>query len=78
MTRKQYTKKMRQLQHNIRVYGKAHGMGPYKSADRVAVPHWGVIITAGKHEGERLTSYAQAWDMVKDCLKGTNLLQGIE
>ncbi len=78
MTRKQYNKKMRQLQRNLFLFGKANGMGPYKSADRVAPPHWGTIIPTGKHAGERLTSYAQAWDMVSDCLKGSDLLQGIE
>lgn len=78
MTKKQYIKKTRQLQRNIARYAKATGGRPVRTADRVRVPNFGTRITAGKHEGEILRSYAQCWDMMREALRGTELLAGIQ
>lgn len=77
MTRKQYRKKARQLQRNIARYAKKTGGRKVTTADRVSIPIWGTVIGAGKHEGEVLRSYEQCWDMMRDALKGTDLLAGI-
>lgn len=78
MTKKQYAKKVRQLQRNIARYAKETGGRKVTTADRVNTPIWGTVIGAGKYEGETLRSYKQAWDMMRDALKGTDLLAGIE
>lgn len=77
MTRKQYVKKVRQLQRNIAAYGKKTNGKKLASADRVNIPNWGYVIPAGSHAGEVLRTYQQSWDMVSECLKGTDLLNGI-
>ena len=66
-----------QLQRNLDAYAKANGLKTSKCADRVCTPNWGFEITIGKHAGEKLTSYAQCWDMFCECLKGTDALKGI-
>lgn len=78
MTRKQYKKKVRQLQRNIARYAKETGGRRIARADRVNTPIWGTVITAGKYAGQTLRSYKQAWEMMSDALRGTNLLAGIE
>ena len=77
MTRKQYEKKVRQLQRNIARYAKETGGRKITRADRVNIPMFGTTITAGKYAGQTLRSYAQAWDMMHDALKGSTLLDGI-
>ena len=77
MTKKQYAKKVRQLQRNIARYAKETGGRKVTTADRVRVPNFGAVIGAGKYEGQTLRSYKQAWDMMADALKGTDLLVGI-
>lgn len=77
MTRKQYEKKVRQLQRNIARYAKETGGRRITRADRVNTPNFGTVIQAGKYEGQTLRSYAQAWDMMSEALKGTTLLDGI-
>ena len=77
MTRKQYAKKVRQLQRNIARYAKETGGQRIQTADRVRVPIWGSVIGVGKYEGQILRSYQQAWDMMADALRGTDLLNGI-
>lgn len=78
MTRKQYRKKMRQVQRNLARLSKETGGRKFTTADRVQIPLWGSVIVAGKHEGEVLRSYEQAWSMIADALKGTPALAGIE
>ena len=77
MTRKQYEKKVRQLQRNIARYAKATGGRRITGADRVNVPTWGTVVVVGKHAGETLRSYKQAWEMMREALEGTDLLAGI-
>ena len=77
MTKKQYEKKMRQVQRNLAKYAKENGYRPFK-ADQINTPKWGAIITAGKHEGETLRTYQQAWDMISGFLRGTPAMNGIE
>lgn len=78
MTRKQYEKKVRHLQRNIARYAKMTGGRKITTADRVGIPLWGTVVAAGTHKGEILRSYAQAWSMLRDALKGTDLLDGID
>lgn len=66
-----------QLQRNLNAYGKANGLKTTKCADRVGVPKWGAEITIGKYAGEKLTSYAQSWEILCEALKGTDVLKGI-
>lgn len=77
MTRKQYEKKVRQLQQNLVKYNKKTNGSKIVNADRVNRPNWGYLIPYGAHAGEVLRTYQQAWDMVSECLKGTDLLNGI-
>ena len=77
MTRNQYVKKMRQLQRNIARYAKETGGPRITRADRVLIPIWGTVIPCGKYEGQVLRSYRQAWDMMAEALRGTDLLAGI-
>ena len=77
MTRKQYKKKVRQLQRNIARYAKETGGRRITRADRVNCPIWGTVIGVGSHKGETLRSYKQAWEMMSEALKGTDLLAGI-
>lgn len=78
MTRKQYVRKMMQVQRNIEKYAKENGLKPSKKSDRVGAPKWGTIIQIGSHKGERLSSYSQAWDIITETLKGTTFLEGIK
>lgn len=78
MTRNQYVKKVRQLQRNLDRYAKETGGKRVPRADRVLTPIWGTVIYYGKHEGQVLRSYQQAWDMMAEALRGTDLLQGID
>lgn len=78
MTRNQYRKKVRQLQRNIARYAKATGGRRIPRADHVNIPKFGMVMTAGIYEGQVLRSYKQAWEMMADALKGTNLLDGIQ
>ena len=78
MTRKQYVKKIRQFQRNAARHAKEYGLKAPKSADRIPTPKWGTIVPIGSHKGERLSSYAQTWDIISEMLKGTTLLEGIE
>ncbi len=77
MTKKQYQKKVRQLQRNIARYAKQTGGKRITSADRVNTPKFGTVIPCGKYEGHTLRSYQQAWDMMYDVLKNTDLMVGI-
>lgn len=77
MTRKQYEKRVRQLQRNIARYAKKTGCRRITRADRVNVPIWGTVIVGGKHAGETLRSYKQAWGVMRDAFKGTDFLAGI-
>lgn len=78
MTRKQYVKKIRQLQRNLNTYAKEHGMKPSKTADRVGTPKWGTRIEIGSLKGEILRSYAQSWQLISETLKGTPCMEGIQ
>ena len=78
MTKKQYEKKIRQVQRNLAKYSKENGFRPLKTADRIQIPHWGTVIVWGKHQGEILRTYQQAWDMVSETLRGTPAMEGIE
>lgn len=78
MTRKQYRKKVRQLQRNIARYAKETGGRRVTHADRVNIPIWGSVIPLGSHQGEVLRSYQQAWDSIADVMRGTDLLNGID
>lgn len=78
MTRKQYVAKMRQFQRNVAKYAKENGLPVPKSSDRVLTPRWGSVVTIGSHKGEMLTSYAQAWDIIEETLRGTTLLEGLK
>ena len=78
MTKKQYVKKVRQVQRNIARYAKETGGRSIHTADRVRIPSFGTIIPAGIHQGEVLRSYAQCWDMMSHALKGTDLLDGVQ
>ena len=69
MTRKQYVKKMRQLNRDIDQQARKAGMKPKGKSDRIPVPHWGWIIPVGSHKGEKLVSYAQAWDLTSEIFK---------
>lgn len=62
MTRKQYRRKVMQLQRELTAWMKKKGLVYSKYTDRVSVPNWGRIITLGPHKGEALRSYAQAWE----------------
>lgn len=64
MTRKQYVRKMMQVQRTIYKYAKENGLKKAQKPDRVLTPNWGTIITVGSHKGERLCSYRQAWDII--------------
>jgi hypothetical protein len=77
MTKKQYEKKVRQLQRNIPRYARETGGRRVTRADRVNTPNFGMVIPCGKYEGQTLRSYKQAWDMMYDVLKGTDLMSGI-
>ena len=78
MTKKQYEKKMRQLMRNLKKYAKENGYyKPFKE-DQIKTPAWGVVIGAGKHQGEILRTYQQAWDMLTECLNGTPVMEGVE
>lgn len=78
MTRKQYRKKVRQLQRNIARYAKETGGKRIPRADNVNIPKFGTVMTAGIYEGQVLRSYNQAWEMMAEALKGTDLLAGIQ
>ena len=77
MTRKQYKRKMMQLQRNIDRYGKENGLKRTQKPDRVNRPNFGTIIQYGKYQGQVLRSYKQTWDMVYDVLKNTDIMKGI-
>lgn len=78
MTRKQYKRKIMMMQRNLRAYAIENNL-PYEKVktDRVSTPNWGILITTGKHKGEKLISYSQSWDIIKEILKGTPSLNGI-
>ena len=78
MTKKQYAKKIRQVQRNLAKYSKENGLHPIKTADRIGIPVWGSVIVWGKHQGEILRTYQQAWDIVSEALRGTYAMEGIE
>lgn len=65
ITRKQYRRKMMQFQRNLNKYAKEHGLAPSKHTDRVPTPHFGTVMLAGKYKGQVLSSYEQAWDIVR-------------
>ena len=78
MTKKQYEKKMRQLRRNLKKYAKENDFyKPFKE-DQIKTPTWGVVICAGKHQGEILRTYQQAWDMISEIMRGTPAIEGIE
>ena len=58
MTKKQYKKKTMQER-------RALGL---KNSDRVPVPKWGMPIPNGLHKGEKLISYAQAWNYFREVM----------
>lgn len=78
MKRKQYERKMMQLQRNIDKYAKENGLKRTQKPDRVSIPNFGSIIKYGKYQGQVLRSYKQSWDMVYDVLKNTDLMKGIK
>ena len=78
MTKKQYIKRVRQLQRNMAKSSKENMQVIFHSADRINTPNWGVEITYGSHKGEKLHSYQQCWDMLKDVLGKTYLFEGIQ
>lgn len=67
-----------QFQRNVDKYAKERGMKRCQKPDRVTIPNWGTEITVGSHKGEKLTSYAQCWDMICEGVKGTAFLNGIK
>ena len=40
-------------------------------------PKWGSVVEIGKHKGEKLQSYEQAWDIFWEVLKDTDCMKGI-
>lgn len=78
MTKKQYRGKMIQLRYNLDKTGKAAGCKPSKSIYKVPTPNWGTQIDFGKHAGEILTSYEQAWDILSETLGKTPAFEGIK
>lgn len=78
MTRKQYKRKMMQLQRNINKYAEEKSLPKSKNTDRVSTPNWGTIITIGSQKGEILTSYKQAWEIICETFSDTGFLCGIE
>lgn len=73
MTRKQYRRKMMQLQRALGFWLKKNGHAYSKNTDRVNTPNWGCVITVGPHKGEILRSYAQTWDTIEYVFKGVDL-----
>ena len=63
---------------NLKKYAKEKGLADVKITDRIYTPVWGREITYGRHLGEKLYSYQQAWDLAVDVLKDTPALKGIE
>lgn len=77
MTRKQYERKMMQVQRNLDKYAKEHGLKRTQKPDRVNRPNFGVVIPYGKYQGQVLRSYEQCCDMVYDVLKDTPVMDGV-
>ena len=77
MTRKQYEKKVRQLQRNLYRYAKENGTKVTSKADIVGRPKFGTIISVGIHKGEVLKSYQQSWDILYFILKDCDCMKGI-
>ena len=78
MTKKRFRGKMMQLRRNLNTYAKKNGMRTSKTTDFIHAPNWGIVITSGKHKGEKLCSYEQCWDMVTGMFEGSEVLQGIK
>lgn len=74
MTRKQYRRKMMQLQRDFTAWAKKNGYEYSKNTDRVNTPNWGCVITVGPHKDEILRSYAQMWDTIEYIFKGVDLM----
>lgn len=77
MTRKQYKRKVMRVYRNLREYAIENNLTIPKMTDRILTPNWGMVITCGKYKGEKIYSYAKAWDMISDTLKGTHAMNGI-
>lgn len=73
MTRKQYRKKVMQLQRKLTAWAKKKRLVYSKNTDRISAPNWGCLITLGPHEGEVLRSYAQAWETIEYVFNGVTL-----
>lgn len=75
---KENSEKAIQFQRIIAKHAKENGLKVPKTADRVNTPLWGTTVVIGFHKGEILTSYAQAWDIMKEVLSsGTTILDEI-
>lgn len=77
MTKKRYVSKVRQLQRNLARYAKENGSNKIPQAEKVGTPRWGSEILEGRHQGEILRSYQQAWDTLWDILKDCDCMNNI-
>lgn len=77
MTKKKYVSKVRQMQRNLARYAKENGCHKVTKAEEVNTPKWGEEILVGRHKGEILRSYQQAWDTLYDVLKDCDCMKGI-
>lgn len=78
MTRKQYVKRMRMFQRNVAKYAKENGLPVPKCADKVLVPKWGSEMADEHHKGEILTSYEQAWEVIRRTIENTPFIIGLD
>ncbi len=72
MTKKQYK---RRVMETLRMFNQSKVKSVTRKrmmTDRIGVPKWGAIISAGPHKGEVLRSYEQAWDSINAIINGTN------
>lgn len=78
MTRKQFVKRMRVFYANIRKIGIKNGHTS-KGTTRVPIPKWGYECNIGRHKGEKIVSYQQAWEHIVDCMYDVpEFLEGID
>lgn len=77
MTKKKYISKVRQMQRNLDRYAKDNGTHRISRADEVSIPKWGSVIGDGRHKGEIMRSYQQAWDTLWDILKDCDCMKNI-
>lgn len=70
MTRKKYLKKARNLIYQINQLSPNSKNIPDQ---RDNIPSFPYIPKSGKYAGQVINSYAQAWETVLECMKGTGV-----